>query len=251
MRHTPQWSSDASNASSCCLLESTSPLLPIAPCSHAAGTVVSAAVIYWPQMNVARPSSGAPYSRARLGQFITGRRYMKRSLLIVAADRVPRDGDRIHALGTSNYEPGGASGGTGARGSRAPTGRGGGGGSQKDSAINAGVDWTKQPSVLPKRPADELKEFVLPAGYHLELVLADPEISDPTAIMFDGNGRMFVLENPRLHGRQGGERRARAGGPHLPLVRHGQRRRVRQAHGLRRPPRLPAIRHAIRTEQRS
>jgi len=76
------------------------------------------------------------------------------------------------------------------------TGRGGGGGSQKDSPINAGVDWTKQPSVLPKRPADELKEFVLPAGYHLELVLADPEITDPTAIMFDGNGRMFVLENP-------------------------------------------------------
>jgi mono/diheme cytochrome c family protein len=74
------------------------------------------------------------------------------------------------------------------------TGRGGG--SQKDSPINAGVDWTKQPSVLPKRPADELKEFVLPAGYHLELVLADPEITDPTAIMFDGNGRMFVLENP-------------------------------------------------------
>ena len=77
-----------------------------------------------------------------------------------------------------------------------PAGRGGGRGSDKDSPVNAGVDWTKQPSVLPKKPAEELKEFVLQPGYRLELVLADPDIKDPTAIMFDGNGRMFVLENP-------------------------------------------------------
>ena len=30
----------------------------------------------------------------------------------------------------------------------------------------------------------------------MELVLADPDIKDPTSIQFDGNGRMFVLENP-------------------------------------------------------
>ena len=77
-----------------------------------------------------------------------------------------------------------------------PAGRGGGRGSDKDSPVNAGVDWTKQPSVLPKKPAEELKEFILQPGYRLELVLADPDIKDPTAIMFDGNGRMFVLENP-------------------------------------------------------
>jgi mono/diheme cytochrome c family protein len=78
----------------------------------------------------------------------------------------------------------------------APGARGGGGGSSFDAPVNAGVDWTKQPSMLPKTPADELKTFVLQPGYRLELVLSDPDIKDPTAIMFDGNGRMFVLENP-------------------------------------------------------
>jgi mono/diheme cytochrome c family protein len=78
----------------------------------------------------------------------------------------------------------------------APAGRGGGGGSAKDAPINAGVDWTRQPPVLPKKPAEEAKTFILQPGYRMELVLADPDITDPTAIMFDGNGRMFVLENP-------------------------------------------------------
>src|SRR4249919_251564 len=85
----------------------------------------------------------------------------------------------------------------GQRGADQGRGRGGGGGgATKDAPVNAGVDWTKQPSVLPNTPADELKHFILQPGYRLELVLADPDIQDPTAIMFDGNGRMFVLENP-------------------------------------------------------
>ena len=57
-------------------------------------------------------------------------------------------------------------------------------------------DFTKQPSVVPKRPEEELKQFILQPGYRMELVLADPDIKDPTSIQFDGNGRMFVLENP-------------------------------------------------------
>lgn len=56
-------------------------------------------------------------------------------------------------------------------------------------------DFTKQPPVLAKTPAEELKTFILPPGYRMELVLADPVIQDPTAIAFDGNGRMFVLED--------------------------------------------------------
>jgi mono/diheme cytochrome c family protein len=79
---------------------------------------------------------------------------------------------------------------------RAGAGGRGGGGSQKDAPVNEGVDWTKRPSVLPRAPAEELKNIVLQPGYRLELVLSDPQISDPTSIMFDGNGRMFVLENP-------------------------------------------------------
>jgi mono/diheme cytochrome c family protein len=73
-------------------------------------------------------------------------------------------------------------------------GRGGGGG-RKDDPINADVDWTKQPPVLPKIPEEELKQFILQPGYRLELVLADPIIQEPTAIAFDGNGRMFVVED--------------------------------------------------------
>ncbi len=70
-------------------------------------------------------------------------------------------------------------------------GRGRGGGRQDLS----GIDFTKQPSVLPKTPEDELKQFILQPGYRLELVLSDPIIQEPTAIAFDGNGRMFVVED--------------------------------------------------------
>jgi mono/diheme cytochrome c family protein/glucose/arabinose dehydrogenase len=43
-------------------------------------------------------------------------------------------------------------------------------------------------------PEEELKKFVLPEGYHLELVLSDPIIKEPVVAMFDGNGRMYVAE---------------------------------------------------------
>jgi mono/diheme cytochrome c family protein/glucose/arabinose dehydrogenase len=56
-------------------------------------------------------------------------------------------------------------------------------------------DFTKQPPIVAKRPAEELKQFVLPPGYRFELVLSDPIIQEPTAIAFDGNGRMFVVED--------------------------------------------------------
>ncbi len=59
----------------------------------------------------------------------------------------------------------------------------------------SGIDFTKQPSVLAKTPEEQLKQFILQPGYRLELVLADPIIQEPTAIAFDGNGRMFVVED--------------------------------------------------------
>lgn len=43
-------------------------------------------------------------------------------------------------------------------------------------------------------PADELKQFELPSGYQLELVLSEPVIEEPVITVFDGNGRMFVAE---------------------------------------------------------
>ena len=36
--------------------------------------------------------------------------------------------------------------------------------------------------------------FLLPPGYKIEPVLADPLIEDPVGVTFDGNGRMYVLE---------------------------------------------------------
>ncbi len=76
-----------------------------------------------------------------------------------------------------------------------PQGGGAGGGPQLETPAVT-PDFRKQPSVVPKRPEEELKQFILQPGYRMELVLADPDIKDPTSIMFDGNGRMFVLENP-------------------------------------------------------
>jgi mono/diheme cytochrome c family protein/glucose/arabinose dehydrogenase len=74
-------------------------------------------------------------------------------------------------------------------------GAGAGRGAQVDPTLPV-PDFTKQPSIVAKRPEEELKQFIMQPGYRMELVLADPDIKDPTSIMFDGNGRMFVLENP-------------------------------------------------------
>ena len=41
---------------------------------------------------------------------------------------------------------------------------------------------------------EELKTIQLPDGYSLELVLTDPVIKEPTAIAFDGDGRMYIVE---------------------------------------------------------
>ncbi len=73
-------------------------------------------------------------------------------------------------------------------------------------ALNAGLtatlppagsetaDFLKRPSVLRQSPEAEQKLFLLPPGYKIDPVLADPDIQDPVGISFDGNGRMYVLE---------------------------------------------------------
>lgn len=54
-----------------------------------------------------------------------------------------------------------------------------------------------QPDAPPAlSPADELKTFTMPPGYHVELVAADPLIKDPILAEFDGNGRLWVMEMP-------------------------------------------------------
>ena len=57
-----------------------------------------------------------------------------------------------------------------------------------------GVDLDPKSPVKPSYPAEEAKQFLLPEGYHIDYVLTEPQIEQPGAISFDGNGRMYVLE---------------------------------------------------------
>ena len=53
---------------------------------------------------------------------------------------------------------------------------------------------SQNPSTRPLSPEESLKTFRLPKGYRLELVASEPMISEPVAIAWDGNGRMFVAQ---------------------------------------------------------
>ena len=50
------------------------------------------------------------------------------------------------------------------------------------------------PPVQPRSVAESLKTMQLPPGYRLEPVLTEPDIAEPVALAFDGDGRMFVVE---------------------------------------------------------
>src|SRR5688500_15774260 len=67
-------------------------------------------------------------------------------------------------------------------------------GADTTSAIWKGIDLEPKPPVVPLPVEEQQKKFLLPAGYKLEPVLTEPEIQQPGAITFDGNGRMYVLE---------------------------------------------------------
>lgn len=51
-----------------------------------------------------------------------------------------------------------------------------------------------KPPVKPLSVAESLKHVQLPKGYRLEPVLSEPDVAEPVAISFDGDGRMFVVE---------------------------------------------------------
>jgi mono/diheme cytochrome c family protein len=57
-----------------------------------------------------------------------------------------------------------------------------------------GIDLTPKPPVLPLPVEEQQEKFLLPPGYKLEPVLTEPDVQQPGAITFDGNGRMYVLE---------------------------------------------------------
>ncbi|ODS54874.1 MAG: hypothetical protein ABS36_10460 [Acidobacteria bacterium SCN 69-37] len=48
----------------------------------------------------------------------------------------------------------------------------------------------------PKSPEASMRTFVVPPGYRVELVAAEPLIQDPIVTEFDADGRLWVLEMP-------------------------------------------------------
>ena len=73
-------------------------------------------------------------------------------------------------------------------------GRGVQGAPALDDPANANADFSPRPPVVALTPEEEAKRFWLPAGYRMEPVLSDPVIQDPAQIVWDGNGRMFIVE---------------------------------------------------------
>ncbi len=57
-----------------------------------------------------------------------------------------------------------------------------------------GIDLEPKPPVLPLSVEEQQSKFVMMDGYGMEPVLTEPQIQQPGAISFDGNGRMYVLE---------------------------------------------------------
>ena len=52
----------------------------------------------------------------------------------------------------------------------------------------------KNPNTLPLSPSDSMKLIELPKGFSIELVASEPDIEEPVALTWDGNGVMYVVE---------------------------------------------------------
>ncbi|MES2375329.1 MAG: c-type cytochrome [Bacteroidota bacterium] len=63
---------------------------------------------------------------------------------------------------------------------------------QRDESGRILVDIHPDPT--PKSPEEEMKHIYTPPGYHLQLVAAEPMVSQPVAIAWDGDARMYVAE---------------------------------------------------------
>ncbi|HEY0245636.1 MAG TPA: c-type cytochrome [Mucilaginibacter sp.] len=50
------------------------------------------------------------------------------------------------------------------------------------------------PDSLPLSPEESMRHIYMPKGYHLQLVASEPMISQPVAVVWDGNGVMYVAE---------------------------------------------------------
>src|SRR6266513_1369967 len=66
------------------------------------------------------------------------------------------------------------------------------------STLRAAAQRLADPKELPRFPPvasrDALNTFQLRKGFRLELVAAEPRVTDPIAFAFDADGRLFVVE---------------------------------------------------------
>ncbi|MEQ8532597.1 MAG: sorbosone dehydrogenase, partial [Imperialibacter sp.] len=67
-------------------------------------------------------------------------------------------------------------------------------GADTTNAYWQGIDLEPKKPVIPLPVNGEKARFLLQPGYSLEPILTEPQIQQPGAITFDGNGRMYVLE---------------------------------------------------------
>jgi hypothetical protein len=67
-------------------------------------------------------------------------------------------------------------------------------GADTTNAYWQGIDLEPKKPVIPLPVNEEKARFLLQPGYSLEPILTEPQIQQPGAITFDGNGRMYVLE---------------------------------------------------------
>ena len=126
-----------------------------------------------------------------------------------------------------------------------PAGRGRPGAPDPD----AGADFSPKPPIKALTPEEQAARFILPPGYRMELVLADPDIVNPTAIAFDGNGRLYVNEMRSYMLDADGSRELRADQPHQRAREHEGRRPVRPPLGLHRQARAAPLRASARQGQ--
>lgn len=67
-------------------------------------------------------------------------------------------------------------------------------GADMESPRWKGIDLSPVSPVMPLSANQQKETFILRPGFKIEPILTEPQIKEPAAIRFDGNGRMYVLE---------------------------------------------------------
>lgn len=60
--------------------------------------------------------------------------------------------------------------------------------------LRAEGEWNPDIQYPPLPPAEALKTFEVPKGYHLQCVASEPMVEEPVMFAFDGNGALYVCE---------------------------------------------------------